>query len=487
MKHFIIFLLALGVVPLAAQSCFEISLQKGQTAYNNGDYVKAAQFWQTGKECEGADIKKLNNLIWKTRDDDGDGYVNGRDKCPKASYASNGGCPPAKPKDRDEDNTPDLNDKCPDKYGPSRFGGCPDTDGDETPDYQDLCPNSVGPKRTSGCPDRDGDGIADKDDACPEEAGTLNAKGCPDRDGDGAIDKEDNCPDKKGPLSNKGCPLPDAQPIVPSDMVLLRGGNSTMGDPYNEGSSDEKPTHSVTLSDFYIGKYEVTFDEFDAFCSATGREKPGDRDWGRGRRPVINVDWYDAVEYCNWRSQKESLSTVYTIDKTRQDPNNQNNSDTKKWIVTMNLAAKGYRLPTEAEWEYAAREGGKKVRFGNGRDIINPSEINFDASASYKKDFSIVGEYRQKTVSVDDLSANSLGLKHMSGNVWEWCADWYGDTYYAVSEGARNPTGPSSGQYRVLRGGSWYYLPVNCRAADRYRASPDHRHDGIGFRVVRGY
>jgi formylglycine-generating enzyme required for sulfatase activity len=462
MKHFIIFLLALGAVPLAAQSCFEISLQKGQTAYNNGDYAKAAQFWQTGKECEGADIKKLNSLIWKTRDDDGDGYVNGRDKCPKASYASNGGCPPAKPKDRDEDNTPDLNDKCPDKYGPSRFGGCPDTDGDETPDYQDLCPNTVGPKRTSGCPDRDGDGIADKDDACPEEAGTSTTKGCP-------------------------LPPPDTQPIVPSDIVLIRGGNFTMGDLFNEGPSDEKPTHSVTLRDFYIGKYEVTFDEFDAFCTATGREKPGDRDWGRGSRPVINVDWYDAVEYCNWRSQKESLSTVYTIDKTRKDPNNQNNSDTKKWIVTMNQAAKGYRLPTEAEWEYAAREGGKKVRFGNGRDIINPAEINFGASASYKKDYSIEGEYRQKTVSVDNLSANSLGLKHMSGNVWEWCADWYGDTYYAESDGAIDPTGAKSGQYRVLRGGSWDYDSGYCRAAYRSGYPPLYRHADLGFRVVRGY
>ena len=407
MKHLLSLLLAFTASVLMAQSPYEIALQKGQAAYNQGDYPSAALFWEKGKKYDGADLTKLDGLLWKTRDGDGDGFVNGRDKCPKNYYASNGGCPPPKPKDRDGDGTPD---------------------------------------------------------------------------------KEDDCPDVKGPLTNRGCPFVATLPAtIPSGMALIRGGTFTMGDQFNEGLTNEKPTHSVTLSDFYIGKYEVTFEEYDAFCTATAREKPDDRSWGRGRRPVINVDWYDAVEYCNWRSQKESLGLVYTIDKTRKDPNNQNNNDTKRWTVSMNLNAKGYRLPTEAEWEYAAREGGKKVRFGNGRDVINPSEINFNASASYKKDYSVTGEYRQKTVPVDELSANSFGLKHISGNVWEWCSDWYGDKYYTQSDGKRNPLGPDSGQYRVLRGGSWFNYPENCRVANRYFNNPYVRNLDIGFRVVRGY
>jgi formylglycine-generating enzyme required for sulfatase activity len=269
-------------------------------------------------------------------------------------------------------------------------------------------------------------------------------------------------------------------------MVLVKGGTFPMGDQFREGSSDELPVHNVTLGDFYISKYEVTFDEFDAFCDATRRDKPDDRGWGRGRRPVINVDWYDAVEYCNWRSQKENLSAYYNIDKNKKDGNNQNSSDDKKWTVTINAGANGYRLPTEAEWEYAAREGGKKWRFGNGRDIIDPSEINFDASASYKKDYSVVGTYRNKTVSVDDLSANILGLKHMSGNVWEWCSDWYDSEYYKNSP-ASNPRGATSGTSRVLRGGSWGYFPRDCRVAFRLWNDPVSRYFNVGFRVARDY
>lgn len=491
MKHLFLLFFLLQLSNLVAQTPYELALQKGQTAYNQGDYATAAKFWEKGKAYDGADIKKLNGLLWKTRDDDGDGFVNGRDKCHKNYYAANGGCPPPKPTDTDEDRIIDTEDKCPNAYGPLRFQGCPDTDGDDTPDYQDPCPDAFGPKRTSGCPDTDGDSVPDKDDECDDEVGPANTKGCPDTDGDGVPDKDDNCPKQAGTRANNGCPVipptpVDPNPVAPSGMVLVRGGTFTMGDLFSEGESDEN-THSVTLSDFYMGKHEVTFEEFDAFCAATGREKPDDRGWGRGRRPVINVDWYDAVEYCNWRSQKENLAPAYTIDKGRKDPNNQNSSDTKKWTVGLNANAKGYRLPTEAEWEYAAREGGKKVRFGNGKDIIKPSEANFNASAEYKKDYSVAGEYRQKTVPVDELSANALGLKHLSGNVWEWCADWYGEKYYAESEGLRNPGGPTSGQYRVLRGGSWNGIPKVCRAAYRSRGYPNYRYNSFGFRVVRGY
>jgi formylglycine-generating enzyme required for sulfatase activity len=276
-------------------------------------------------------------------------------------------------------------------------------------------------------------------------------------------------------------------PAIPAWLAFVKGGSYTMGDVMGDNLQTDETPHTVTVSDFYISKYEVSFEEFDAFCTATGRTKPEDSGWGRGTRPVINVDWYDALEYCNWRSRQDGLTPCYTIDKTNQDPNNQNTGDTKKWTVTCSWTDNGYRLPTEAEWEYAAREGGKKVRFGNGRDLIDPTEINFDARSKYKKAFSVAGEYCQKTVPVGDLSANALGLKNMSGNVWEWCWDWYGDKYYAESEGARNPRGATSSNYRVLRGGSWFDVPEYCRASFRYWYYPILRPYSLGFRLARGY
>lgn len=303
-------------------------------------------------------------------------------------------------------------------------------------------------------------------------------------------------------LLNKYKPQPSQPPTtqkvepstaVASFLVKIPGGTFSMGDLFGEGSDDERPTHNVTLSDFYLSKYEVSFDEFDAFCSATGREKPSDSGWGRGKRPAINVDWYDAIEYCNWLSTQHGLRAVYSIDKTTQDPNNKNTNDTKKWSVKADWAANGYRLPTEAEWEYAARaisvqgnaRGGGKVRFGNGRDVIDPSEINFDASSAYKKPYSVAGEYRQQTVAVDALSANAFGLKNMSGNVWEWCWDWYDGEIYKNTEGARDPKGGTNGASRVLRGGSWGSFPVLCRASDRFSLWPNFRSISIGFRVAR--
>jgi len=290
---------------------------------------------------------------------------------------------------------------------------------------------------------------------------------------------------RKDDLAPKPTTTPATTPnssAVPSGMARIPGGTFTMGDLFGEGSSDETQ-HSVTVSEFYLGKTEVTFDDFDAFCTATGREKPSDSGWGRGKRPVINVDWYDAVEYCNWLSPKANLTPAYTIDKSRRDPNNTSTSDDKKWIVTRKLNANGYRLPTEDEWEFAAREGGKKVRFGNGKDIANPAQINFVGSEKYKKDYSVSGEYRQKTIEVGSLnSPNALGLHDMSGNVWEWCSDWYG-TYPSGSQS--NPDGVTSGADRVLRGGSWGSYPQHVRAAVRNSFAPVYRYSYIGFRVAR--
>ena len=213
--------------------------------------------------------------------------------------------------------------------------------------------------------------------------------------------------------------------FVQPELFFVQGGTFDMGDNFNdpEAGSDEKPVHSVTLSSYNIGKYEVTFEEYDAFCEATKRTKPKDEGWGRGKRPVINVSWDDATAYCKWLKEQ---------------------------------TGKNYRLPTEAEWEYAARDRGKKIRFGNGKDIADPSEINFDCSADYKKSYSVVGTYRQKTVAVNSLSSSGLGLYHMSGNVLEWCQDWYDADFYKNSPNNNPICSNNKSTPRVLRGGSWH-------------------------------
>ncbi len=252
------------------------------------------------------------------------------------------------------------------------------------------------------------------------------------------------------------------------DMVLIPGGVFSMGCTAEQQDcwEDEKPVIRLTVGNFYLGKYEVTFDEYDAFCEATNRPKPYDWQWGRGRRPVIDVSWFDAVAYCNWLSEQEGLALVYTIDGTR---------------VTADWRANGYRLPTEAEWEYAARSGSKASLFGNGKNVADPRAINF--KPDNKKGISLAGEYRERTVPVGSLnSPNAFGLHDMSGNVWEWCWDWFGPYTKGNSSDYR---GPDTGFTRVLRGGSWAYPTQYIRTAFRHNYTPSGRTNDVGFRLAR--
>jgi len=252
-----------------------------------------------------------------------------------------------------------------------------------------------------------------------------------------------------------------------AEMVLVKRGSFQMGNVNSdsEGNSDEKPVHIVRFTyDFWIGKTEVTFDEYVAYCFDTLANMPNDRGWGKGKRPVINVKWFEAVSFCNWLSQKEGLKVAYDKDGNLLDRNGKVTKD-----ITQ---VEGYRLPTEAEWEYAARggPGSKGFKYAGSNTL---SEVGW-----------FTGNSGSKTQPVGQKKANELGLHDMSGNVWEWCHDWKG--YYSAS-GLTNPVGPDSGSSRVYRGGSWYSSEQFCRAASRNSGTPAGSYiDGVlGFRVVR--
>jgi formylglycine-generating enzyme required for sulfatase activity len=257
------------------------------------------------------------------------------------------------------------------------------------------------------------------------------------------------------------------QTSTPANMVFVEGGTFQMGS--NDGESDEKPVHQVTVSSFYIGKYEVTQKEWQEVMGSNPSNWKGDK------LPVEQVSWYDAVEYCNQRSRKEGLTSCYTIDKTSKDPNNTNQNDSSKWKVSVNWSANGYRLPTEAEWEYAARGGvkSKGYKYAGSNDIGSVAWYD--------------GNCDDITHEVGTKVANELGIFDMTGNILEWCWDWYDAGYYAKSSGS-NPTGAASGENRVLRGGSWF---INCgggycRVTSRISSWPSYRFSfHFGFRIVR--
>jgi formylglycine-generating enzyme required for sulfatase activity len=208
------------------------------------------------------------------------------------------------------------------------------------------------------------------------------------------------------------------------NMVYVEGGWLEMGS--NDGESDEKPVHRVYVDGFYIDKTEVTQAEYEKVMGTNPSS------FKCSTCPVENVSWNDAVEYA------------------------------KKV---------GKRLPTEAEWEYAARGGNKSKAFKySGSNSLD--EVGWYDSNS-----------ENKTHPVGTKQPNELGIYDMSGNVWEWCLDWYGENYYGTSPD-KNPQGPSSGTYRVLRGGSWYSNDVSCRLTNRIRYNPDLRNINIGFRCV---
>jgi len=225
------------------------------------------------------------------------------------------------------------------------------------------------------------------------------------------------------------------------EMILVEGGTFTMGDEWMLGNEDEQPTHNVTLKSYKIGKTEVTVKQYRAFCNATGQSMPEAPDWGwQDNHPILRISWYDAVAYCDWLSEKQGSI---------------------------------YRLPTEAEWEYAARGGQKS----NG--------YKYSGSQSAYTVGWIRDNSNNRTHVVAQKKSNELGLYDMTGNAREWCADWYDSDYYAKSPSS-NPRGPVSGNKRVMRGCSYgqYSYGGYCRVAKRLYGTPKLRLSYYGFRVV---
>ena len=258
---------------------------------------------------------------------------------------------------------------------------------------------------------------------------------------------------------------------VPDNFVRINGGTFTMGSPANEPErfDREGPQHQVTVSSFYMGKYEVTQKEYRDIMGSNPSKFKGDN------LPVEQVSWYDAIDYCNKRSQREGLTLAYTIDKSSSDTNNFSKEDKYKYAVTWNRNANGYRLPTEAEWEYACRAG-TTTAYNTGSAIS-------DATGWYDANSGVwLLVFGGKTNPVGQKPANAWGLYDMHGNVWEWCWDWY-ESY---SSGAQTePTGASSGSDRVERSGSWYSIATYLRSAFRSYGPPSSRNHALGFRVVR--
>jgi len=254
----------------------------------------------------------------------------------------------------------------------------------------------------------------------------------------------------------------------PGDMILVQGGTFQMGDTFGDsGCKDDKPVHQVTVRSFYIGKYDVTFGEYGAFCQATGRHTPGHAGGDWGLRPVFNVSWYDALDYCNWRSQQEGLTPCYVIngDKT-----------------TCDFTANGYRLPTEAEWEYAAK-GGSQSKGYKYSGSNSPSDVAWYYDNSGHAFIDQNGLDGCQVHLVGRLKPNELGIYDMSGNVDQWCWDWYDKNYYQSSP-TDNPTGPLGGSRRVARGGDFETNDWIVRTTTR-EFGPPSIHGDLGFRLVR--
>ena len=257
-------------------------------------------------------------------------------------------------------------------------------------------------------------------------------------------------------------------------LLPIPAGTFMMGSPGTEPNRDSDETqHSVTLSGFFMGKYEVTQEQYFAVMGNNPSNFKSGAAAGenQGKRPVEQVRWYEAIVFCNKLSMMEGLTPAYSIG---------GNTNPSVWgavptspddtwdDVVCNWNADGYRLPTESEWEYACRAG-TITAYNTGATIS-------DTTGWYR------ANSNSRTHEVGKKPANAYGLHDMHGNVYEWCWDWYG---ILGNVAQTDPKGASPGSRRVLRGGSWNNVAVYLRSANRDYGNPSGRLDSIGFRVLR--
>jgi formylglycine-generating enzyme required for sulfatase activity len=299
-------------------------------------------------------------------------------------------------------------------------------------------------------------------------------------------------------------------------MVWIKSGTFTMGSPDSELKRwNDETQHQVTLNGFHMGIYpvtqalyqEVTGENWSRFKTSVDGDDPTNR-------PVEMVSWYEVIVFCNKLSIKEGLSPAYTMYKSNAPdadlpvnrwtdipanwstnpadwgkiPLNYYETSLTRWdAVRIVEASNGYRLPTEAQWEYACRAG-TPTPFNTG-DNITTDQANYNGYYPYNDNPE--GIYRQRTTEVNTFAPNDWGLYDMHGNVWEWCWDWYDYDYY--KNGAQtDPTGPATrpvdSEFRVVRGGAWNHWAENLRSALRYGEYPyewDNEGEAYGFRLVR--
>ena len=276
---------------------------------------------------------------------------------------------------------------------------------------------------------------------------------------------------------------------VPEGMVLIPAGDFVMGDTFGEGDPDELPVHSVTVSAFYMGETEVTKTQWDAVhgWAVTNGYAFENAGLGKaGNHPVHTVSWYDCVKWANARSEKEGLTACYTVGGEVYRTN--------AVAPEVDRQASGYRLPTEAEWEKAARGGAANRRFPwSDTSTIQHTRANYRAdTGNYAYDTSAQDGFHPDygdgpephTSPVGTFAPNGYGLYDMAGNVWEWCEDVYVDSYEGTPTDGSAQT--SGGSNRVVRGGTWYFSARVVRSADRNEGPPSVANHSLGFRVCLG-
>jgi formylglycine-generating enzyme required for sulfatase activity len=249
-------------------------------------------------------------------------------------------------------------------------------------------------------------------------------------------------------------------------MVHIKGGNFIMGDEKNYDKEEIKNNH-IVVSDFWISNYEVTQMEWLEIMGNNPSRHKGEL------LPVENINWYNAVEFCNKKSMKEGLSTCYKIDKNSQDENNLNYRDEIKWTVSCDFTKNGYRLPTEAEWEYAAKGGEESM----GYEYSGSNDLN-EVAWFYENS-------NKQSHFIGQKIPNELGLYDMSGNVYEWCWDWY--DIYDEKRSKLNPKGPTQGKYKIIRGGCMNNKEGECRSYDRTLKAPYDNLSKYGLRIVKSF